>query len=197
MRRCNLAGTQFRKTKQAIFCADTTLNRRSWVRISARKTTYFVTTEYYLLAFFFWVGSLEYFSRLRRLPIFQTYSRLLPTEFQICTKDRLQSSQLTEIDSWVDCWALEYMGSQRLLLEIEWVIFLSIWVVRDYPHPKTLIEIAMVLSTNRGSFPSDSHVSATFSILLRFGESWNPTNCEKFNADGSLMGRTNLDKSVW
>ena len=53
----------------------------------------------------------------------------------------------------------------------------------------------MVLSTNRGSFPSNSHVSATFSILLRFGEFWNPTNCEKFNADGSLMGRTNLDKS--
>ena len=104
---------------------------------------------------------------------------------------------MTEIDSWVDCWALEYMGSQRLLLEIEWVIFLSIWVVRDYPHPKTLIEIAMVLSTNRGSFPSDSHVSATFSILLRFGESWNPTNFERFNADGSQMGRTNLDKSVW
>ena len=38
-------------------------------------------------------------------------------------------------------------------------------------HPKTLFEIAMVLSTNRGSFPSNSHVSATFSILLRFGES--------------------------
>ena len=64
-------------------------------------------------------------------------------------------------------------------------------------HPKTLIEIAMVLSTNSGSFPSNSHVSVTFSILLRFGEFWNPTNCEKFNADGSLMGRTNLDKSVW
>ena len=64
-------------------------------------------------------------------------------------------------------------------------------------HPKTLFEIAMVLSTNSGSFPSNSHVSATFSILLRFGESWNPTNCERFNADGSLMGRTNLDKSVW
>jgi len=43
---------------------------------------------------------------------------------------------------------------------------------------------------NRG-FPQLS------SILLRFEESWNPTNCEKFNADGSLMGRTNLDKSVW
>ena len=58
------------------------------------------------------------------------------------------------------------------------------------------IEIAMVLSTNSSSFPSNSHVSATFSILLRFGELWNPTNCEKFNADGSLMGRTNLDKSL-
>ena len=37
-------------------------------------------------------------------------------------------------------------------------------------HPKTLIEIAMVLSTNRSSFPSNSHVSITFSILLRCGE---------------------------
>ena len=64
-------------------------------------------------------------------------------------------------------------------------------------HPTPLIEIAMVLSTNSGSFPSNLHVSATFSILLRFGESWNPTNCELFKADGSLMGRTNLDKSVW
>ena len=45
----------------------------------------------------------------------------------------------------------------------------------------------MVLSTNMGSFPSNSHVSATLSILLRFGEFWNPTNCEIFNADA---GRT-------
>ena len=67
---------------------------------------------------------------------------------------------------------------------------------RSRVHPKTLIEIAMALSTNSGSFPSNSHVSATFSMLLRFGEFWNPANCEKFNADGSLMGRTNLDKSV-
>ena len=37
-------------------------------------------------------------------------------------------------------------------------------------HPKTLIEIVMVLSTKSGSFPSNSHVSATFPILLRFGE---------------------------
>jgi len=64
-------------------------------------------------------------------------------------------------------------------------------------HPNPLVEIAMVLSTKSGSFPSNSHVSATFSILRRYGESWNPTNCERFNADGSLMGRTNLDKSVW
>jgi len=41
-------------------------------------------------------------------------------------------------------------------------------------HPKTLIEIVMVLLTNSGSFPSNSHVSANFSILLRFGEFWNP-----------------------
>jgi len=65
------------------------------------------------------------------------------------------------------------------------------------PHPKTLVEIVIVHSKNSGSFPSNSHVSATFSILLRFGEFWNPTNCEKFNADGLLMGRTNLDKSLW
>ena len=57
--------------------------------------------------------------------------------------------------------------------------------------------LCMVLSTNSGFFPSNSHVSATFPILLRFGEFWNPINCEKFNADGSPMGRTNLDKSVW
>jgi len=31
-----------------------------------------------------------------------------------------------------------------------------------YIHRKTLIEIATVLSTNSGSFPSNSHVSATF-----------------------------------
>ena len=64
-------------------------------------------------------------------------------------------------------------------------------------HPKTLFEIAMALLTIRVSFPSKSRFSETFSILLRFGESWNPKSCEKFNADGSLMGRTNLDKSVW
>ena len=64
-------------------------------------------------------------------------------------------------------------------------------------HPKTLFEITVALLTIRVSFPSKSRFSATFSILLRFGESWNPTNCQKFNADGSLMGRTNLHKSVW
>ena len=52
-------------------------------------------------------------------------------------------------------------------------------------HAKTLFEIAMALFTISVSFPSKLRFSATFSILLRFGESWNPTNCEKFNADGS------------
>ena len=63
---------------------------------------------------------------------------------------------------------------------------------KRYTHPKTLIEIAMVLSTNSSSFPSNTNVSATLSILLRFGEFWNPTNCEKFNAEPVADGK---DKS--
>ena len=54
-------------------------------------------------------------------------------------------------------------------------------VVVVHIHPKTLIEIAVILSTNSCFFPSNSHVSATFSILLRFWEFWNPTNCEESN----------------
>jgi len=54
-------------------------------------------------------------------------------------------------------------------------------------HAKTLFEIAMALLTIRVSFTSKSRFSATFSILLRFGESWNPTNCEKFNAEDFLQ----------
>ena len=38
-------------------------------------------------------------------------------------------------------------------------------------HLKTLIEIAMVLSKNSSSFPSNSRVSVTFSILLDLGNS--------------------------
>jgi len=38
-------------------------------------------------------------------------------------------------------------------------------------HPKTLVEIAMVLSTNSGSFPSNSHVSATFRFCSDLGNS--------------------------
>ena len=49
-----------------------------------------------------------------------------------------------------------------------------------YLHPKTLFEIAMVLSTNSGSFPSNSHVSATFFDfaqiwgILESDNSWHP-----------------------
>jgi len=64
-------------------------------------------------------------------------------------------------------------------------------------HPKTLFEMPMFLSLNSDSFPSNSNVSATFSFWIHSGKFWNPTNCEKFNAVGSLTGRTNLDKSVW
>jgi len=40
-------------------------------------------------------------------------------------------------------------------------------------HIKTLIEIAMVLSTNSGSFPSNLHISATFLCWIHYGKFWN------------------------
>ena len=70
-------------------------------------------------------------------------------------------------------------------------------------HPKTLCEMPTALSLNRGSFPSNSNVSATFSFWIHSGNFWNPTNCEKFNADGSLTeGRYQILKlhifsSMW
>jgi len=70
-------------------------------------------------------------------------------------------------------------------------------------HPKTLIEIAMVLSTNSGSFDEQRLFSvkfARFRNFFDFAQIWgilDSDKLEKFNADGPLMGRTNLDKSVW
>ena len=44
----------------------------------------------------------------------------------------------------------------------------------DILIPKLLLtRIALVLSTNSGSFPSNSHVSATFSFWIRSGKFWN------------------------
>ena len=61
---------------------------------------------------------------------------------------------------------------QCVYLEVCVFVLLCVYIqFCVYVHPKTLNEIALVLSTNSGSFPSNSHVSATFSILLRFGES--------------------------
>ena len=50
------------------------------------------------------------------------------------------------------------------------------WLKRLRPvqaHPKTLFEIPVAVSTNRGSFPSNSNVSATFSISINSGKFWN------------------------
>ena len=55
----------------------------------------------------------------------------------------------------------------------------------------------MVLLLNSCSFPSNANVSTTFSFWIHSGKYWNPTNCEMFNADGSLTEGTNLGKSVW
>ena len=51
---------------------------------------------------------------------------------------------------------------------------------RHYSYPKTLFEIVMALLTISVSFPSKSRLSANFFILLRFGESGIPTNCDRF-----------------
>ena len=88
-----------------------------------------------------------------------------------------------------------WQSFQNKILPAE--LFFTKFLSMSHFHPKTLFEIAMLLLTISVSFPSKSRFSATFSILLRFGESWNPKSREKFNANGSLMGRTNLDKSVW
>ena len=50
----------------------------------------------------------------------------------------------------------------------------SFWPVRSpHLHPKTLFEMPTALSTNSGSFPSNSHVSATFSFWIHSGKIWN------------------------
>jgi len=58
-------------------------------------------------------------------------------------------------------------------------VYIHICLLRNvHIHPKTLFEIAMVLSTNSGSFPSNSHVSATFSILLYMSTAYRPYAAE-------------------
>ena len=52
-------------------------------------------------------------------------------------------------------------------------------------HPKTLVEIAVVLSTNSGSFPSNKHVFATFSICSDLGDS----GIRKIVRNSMLTGR--------
>ena len=42
-----------------------------------------------------------------------------------------------------------------------------------HSHPRTLFEMPMAHSWNSGSFPSNSHVSATFSFWIHSGKFWN------------------------
>jgi len=83
-----------------------------------------------------------------------------------------------------------------LFVKIEHICIFKSMNVNTYSSQNSF-EMPMALSLNSGSFASNSNVSATFSFWIHSGKFWNPTNCEKFNADGSLMGRTNLYKSVW
>jgi len=57
-------------------------------------------------------------------------------------------------------------------------------VVRRF-HPTTLIKISMVLSTNSGSFPSNSHVSASFRLCSDLGNS----GIRQIVRNSMLMGR--------
>ena len=83
-----------------------------------------------------------------------------------------ENSLVNPTYAWCESSFTPELSSLLLVTSVRFPLFL--WVQHHYIHPKTLFEIAMVLSTNSGSFPSNSLVSVTFSILLRFGESWNP-----------------------
>jgi len=73
----------------------------------------------------------------------------------------------------------------------------------EWPHYGYISEVLYKQLTDERCVKSQPDLLAldlrehALAPFARFGEFWNPTNCEKFNADGSLMGRTNLDKSVW
>jgi len=79
------------------------------------------------------------------------------------------------------------------------------WIVWQQNHPKThskiipklLLRLLWFFRRTAALFRQIRTFPQLFRFFLSFGEFWNPTNCGKFNADGSLMGRTNLNKSVW
>ena len=52
-------------------------------------------------------------------------------------------------------------------------VSMSLSVPLEHSHPKTLFEMTMALSLNSGSFPSNLHVSATFSFSIHSGKFWN------------------------
>ena len=54
-----------------------------------------------------------------------------------------------------------HMYAYTCVCNVECVCHIECVSHAHHPHPNPLIEIAMVLSTNSGSFPSNSHVSAT------------------------------------
>jgi len=54
----------------------------------------------------------------------------------------------------------------KTLLDIQVVIHVNV-------HPKTLFEIPVALPPNSSSFPSNSNVSAAFSISINSGKFWN------------------------
>ena len=108
--------------------------------------------------------------RMYHPPLNSTKSKVISNLVQ----SRFGSPSLEELESGIAplvprgfdpaCWGLIHLPPPLSLVTVA-----ILKVESKELHPKTLIEIAMVVSSNRGSFPSNSHVSATFSIFLRFG----------------------------
>jgi len=95
------------------------------------------------------------------------------------------------------CYVYHNRHTATLLGSLDCVRMVYILAAKVQPKTLRFFEMPMALSLSSGSFPSNLNISATSSFWIHSGKFRNPTNCEKFNADGSLMGRTNLDKSVW
>jgi len=99
-------------------------------------------------------------------------------------------------------WVLSILRDYWVYLEITfqsfkiWEFWWEFWGIETF-IPKLLVRLLWFFRRTAALFRQIRTFPQLFRFFFSFGEFWNPTNCEKFNADGSLMGRTNLNKSVW
>jgi len=84
-------------------------------------------------------------------------------------------SRSSDFKSHVDMYTRWYVCHDSFMLYHHGHSFISMASLLHI-HPKTLIEIAMVLSTNSGSFPLNSHVSGNF---FDFAQIWGILESDK------------------